>query len=74
MNFPGPNKLTLTDAALMAAVEGTLNASRKDGEDYIHVTEIGREGYGYGDWKLTITTDAPTAAVVSITTAEQVAA
>ena len=70
MNFPGSNKLTLTDAALMAAVEGTLNASRRDGEDYIHVTEIGREPYGYGDWKLTITTDTARADVVCITTNE----
>ena len=74
MNFPGSNKLTLTDAALMAAVEGTLNASRRDGEDDIHVTEIGREPYGYGDWKLTITTDAPLSDVVSINIAEQAAA
>jgi len=74
MNFPGTCKLTLTDAALMAAIEGSLNAQRRDGEDYIYVTEVSREGYGYGDWKLTITTDAPTAAVVSTTNAEQVAA
>ena len=65
MNFPGSNTLTLTDAALMDAVEGALNASRRDGEDYIHVTEIGREGYGYGYWKLTITTDAPKPAEVT---------
>ena len=65
MNFPGSNTLTLTDAALMDAVEGALNASRRDGEDYIHVTEIVREGYGYGDWKLTITTDAPKPAEVT---------
>ena len=70
MNFPGTCKLTLTDAALMAAVEGTLNASRKDGEDYIHVTEVSREGYGYGDWKLTITTDAPKPAEVTELRAE----
>jgi hypothetical protein len=73
MNFPGTCKLVLSDAALMAAIEGSLNAPR-DGEDYIYVTEVSREGYGYGDWKLTITTDAPTAAVVSTTNAEQVAA
>lgn len=72
MNFPGSNKITLTDAALMAAVEGAINAQRRDGEDYVYVTEVGRTGYGYGDWELKITTDKPTAEVVSIT--DQVAA
>ena len=57
MNFPGSNTLTLTDAALMAAVEGALNSSRSASDHYIHVTYVTREGYGYGDWKLTITTD-----------------
>jgi hypothetical protein len=65
MNFPGTCKLTLTDAALMAAVEGALNAQRLVGEDYIYVTEVSRDGYGYGDWKLTITTDKPATAVVT---------
>jgi len=64
MNFPGTCKLVLSDAALMAAIEGSLNAPR-DGEDYIYVTEVSREGYGYGDWKLTITTDKPATAVVT---------
>ena len=31
----------------------------------LHVTEISREGYGYGDWKLTITTDKPKSAEVT---------
>ena len=65
MNFPGTCKLTLTDAALMAAVEGALNAQRLVGEDYIYVTEVGRTAYGYGDWVLTITTDKPATAVVT---------
>mgnify|MGYP003427823405 CR=1 FL=1 len=58
MNFPGLCKLTLTDHAICQAIEGTLNAARKDGEDYVRVTEIKREGYGYGDFVLTITTDS----------------
>jgi hypothetical protein len=65
MNFPGTCKLVLSDAALMAAIEGSLNAQRRDGEDYIYVTEVSREGYGYGDWKMTITTDKPATAVVT---------
>jgi hypothetical protein len=65
MNFPGTCKLVLSDAALMAAIEGSLNAQRRDGEDYVYVTEVSREGYGYGDWKLTITTDKPATAVVT---------
>ena len=40
MNFPGLCKLTLTEQALCQAIEGTLNAARKDGEDYVRVTEI----------------------------------
>ena len=70
MNFPGPCKLVLSDSALMAAIEGSLNAQRRDGEDYVYVTEISREGYGYGDWKLTITTDAPKSAEVAELRAE----
>ena len=66
MIFPGINKLTLTDAALRLAIEGTLNAARKDGEDYIHVVEISREGYGYGDYIAHITTDQPAPVVVNI--------
>ena len=58
MNFPGLCKLTLTEQAICQAIEGTLNAARKDGEDYVRVTEIKREGYGYGDFVLTITTDS----------------
>lgn len=67
MNFPGLCKLTLTDQAMCQAIEGTLNAARKDGEDYVRVTEIKRgEGYGYGDYVLTITTDVPQADVVTL--------
>ena len=70
MNFPGLCKLTLTDQALCQAIEGTLNAARKDGEDYVRVTEIKREGYGYGDFVLTITTDVPQADMVTLVTDE----
>lgn len=58
MNFPGLCKLQLTEQAICQAIEGTLNAARKDGEDYVRVTEIKREGYGYGDFVVTITTDS----------------
>lgn len=59
MNFPGDNTLTLSSAALCAAVEGALNAARRDGEDYVRVTEISQQ-YSYSsEYKLTITTDAP---------------
>ncbi len=68
MNFPGLCKLTLTDHAVCQAIEGTLNAARKDGEDYVRVTEIKREGYGYGDFVLTITTDVPQADVMTLAT------
>jgi hypothetical protein len=70
MNFPGSCKLLLTDAALMAAIEGAINAHRLAGEDYVYVTEISREGYSYGDWKLTITTDSPKPAEVTELRAE----
>jgi len=70
MNFPGLCKLTLTDHAICQAIEGTLNAARKDGEDYVRVTEIKREGYGYGDFVLTITTDVPQADMVTLVTDE----
>jgi hypothetical protein len=49
MNFPGACKLQLTDDAIKRAVEDALNAARREGEDYIHVTEFGRVNYGYGD-------------------------
>ena len=70
MNFPGFCKLTLTEAAICRAIEGTLNAARKDGDDYVRVTEIKREGYGYGDFVLTITTDVPQADVMTLATDE----
>jgi hypothetical protein len=57
MQFPGTNKLQLSDDALRTALEGAINATRRDGEDYVYVTEVGRTGYGYGDWLVTITTD-----------------
>ncbi|MBK6786281.1 MAG: hypothetical protein IPG77_01145 [Betaproteobacteria bacterium] len=84
MNFPGLCKLTLTEQAICQAIEGTLNAARKiegtlnaarkDGEDYVRVTEIKREGYGYGDFVLTITTDVPQADVVTLADNAQEAA
>ena len=66
MNFPGLCKLQLTEQAICQAIEGTLNAARTDGEDYVRVTEIKREGYGQVAFVLTITTDVPQADVVSI--------
>lgn len=57
MNFPGDNTLTLSSEALCSAVEGALNAARRDGEDYVRVTAISQQ-YSYSsDYKLTITTD-----------------
>ncbi len=70
MNFPGLCKLTLTEQAICQAIEGTLNAARKDGEDYVRVVDIKREGYGYGDFVLTITTDVPQADMVTLVTDE----
>ena len=66
MNFPGLCKLQLTEAAVCQAIEGALNAQRRDGEDYIRVTDFARVGYGYGDWLVTITTDVPQADVVTL--------
>ena len=74
MNFPGLCKLTLTEQAICQAIEGALNAQRRDGEDYVRVTEIKREGYGYGDWLVTITTDVPQADVVTLADNAQEAA
>lgn len=59
MNFPGANTLVLTNAALCAAIEGALNAARKDGEDYVRVTNVTQE-YSYSTtFKVELTTDAP---------------
>lgn len=71
MNYPGTCKLQLSDAAICQALEGAINAARKDGEDYVRVTEIKREGYGYGDFVLTITTD--TADVVNLEVSREAA-
>jgi hypothetical protein len=71
MQFPGNNKLLLTDAAICAAIAGALNATRLQGEDYVYVTDFSRNFGGGGDWVATITTDpAPGVAIVSITDAE----
>lgn len=70
MLFPGSCKLVLTEEAVCAAIESAINAARRDGEDYVRVTEVGRTGYGYGDWVATITTDVQTGEVVSISTQE----
>ena len=67
MNFPGTCKIVLTDAALMEAIQGAINAARREGEDYVYVTEIKREHYSYGDWVATVTTDLGCGEVVSIT-------
>lgn len=56
MNFPGTCKLELTQKALCLAIEGALNAARKEGEDYVRVTEISQR-YSYGDYQVSITTD-----------------
>ena len=56
MNFPGSNKLALSEAAILRALEDALNSTRLPGEDTIRVTEITRP-YGYGQWELSITTD-----------------
>ena len=57
MNFPGTCELKLSDAAIAQALEYALNATRRDGEDYVHVTDVARE-YSYGPWRVSITTDA----------------
>ena len=56
MNFPGKNTLTLSNEAMMLALEGALNAARKDGEDYVRVTDISRE-YSHHPWSVVLTTD-----------------
>jgi hypothetical protein len=67
MNFPGSNKLELSDEAVKAAIEDALNASRLEGEDRIYVLEC-RSVYSRG-LSVTITTDKPTAEVTNITEA-----
>ena len=74
MNFPGLCKLSLNEQAICQAIEGALNAQRRDGEDYIRVTDFARVGYGYGDWLVTITTDVPQADVVTLADNAQEAA
>ena len=60
MNFPGKCTLSLTSEALLRAIEGAINGSRLEGEDYVHCLEISQR-YSYGDYQVTITTDSPTA-------------
>ena len=66
MNFPGTNSLRLTREAAMLALEGSINAQRKEGEDYIRVTDITVPYSGYGSWDVSITTDQPEPAVVEL--------
>jgi hypothetical protein len=70
MNFPGSNKLALSEAAILRALEDALNSTRLPGEDTIRVTEITRP-YGYGQWELSITTDE--LADAAVTTLQAVA-
>ena len=56
MNFPGNCTLHLNEAALCQAIEGAINAARREGEDYVHVTEFAR--HYSGEYIVTLTTDA----------------
>ena len=56
MNFPGRNTMTLSNEAMMLAIEGALNAARKDGEDYVRVTGFTRD-YSHQPWSVELTTD-----------------
>lgn len=57
MNLPGNNELSLTDEAIRMAIEDALNASQREGEDFIRVVSM-RHTYTYPQWIVTITTDA----------------
>lgn len=56
MILSGNNKLVLTPEAMARALEDAINSAMKCGEDYIRVTEV-RQGYSFGDFEVTITTD-----------------
>lgn len=60
MQFIGRNKLVLSTDSIKAAIEAALNASRRDGEDYIYVTDMSDRWAG--EYTVTISTDAPIAA------------
>ena len=57
MELIGTNRLTLTTATVMRLLEDAINASQKDGENYIRVTDI-RRSYSYGDFDIEVTTDS----------------
>jgi len=56
MNFPGKNTLTLSNEAMMLAIEDALNASRNEGEVYLRVTGFTRD-YVHQPWSVELTTD-----------------
>jgi hypothetical protein len=66
MNFPGSNKLELSDEAVKAAIEDALNASRLEGEDRVYVLECRSVYASWVGLSVTITTDKPTAEVTNI--------
>jgi hypothetical protein len=61
MNLPGNNELSLTDEAIRMAIEDAINASQREGEDFIRVVSL-RHTYTRPSWIATITTDAAEAA------------
>lgn len=56
MNLPGINKLTMTEECLRMALEDMVNATRREGEDYVHVVAVNTH-YGTGGATLDLTTD-----------------
>lgn len=57
MELIGTNKLVLTPATVMRLLEDAINASQRDGENYIRVTDISRS-YSYGDFTIEVTTES----------------
>ena len=70
MQLPGHCELKLTSECLRVALEDMVNATRKDGEDYIHVLSVDTH-YGTGGATVVLTTDPqPVAEPASISVLE----
>lgn len=62
MQFPGKSKLVLSDEAVKKAIEDAINVARRDGEDYVYVTDI--QHRWADETTVCITTDRPEPAKV----------
>lgn len=65
MQLPGNNKLMVSGAVMCRLVEDAINASLKDGEDYVHVSEV-KFTYMKDIFEISISTDKPTYEVANV--------